>query len=446
MLKRILTVLFSLVVLSTLKTVAQNDIHWTLQACIDYALDHNIEIQRQELSQQESELSLKESKWAFSPSISASTGVTGSTGRVLDPTTYQFVQTNYTANTSSSISGNITLFEGGRKVYALRKSELGMKASLLEMEALRDNLRMNVIASYLDVLCAEEQRKSTESIVLKLESQLERSQIMFDAGLITESDVLQLHSQVFSAKNDVLAAENSCEMTKLALCNLLEIEDYKSFSVVAPDDEYTDIFLEVDKTIESRPDYQKALLNQEISRRDEQLSKALLWPSVSLSAGYGSNFSDARKKAIQNQDGTFNYGAYPFFQQYADNASAYASISLNIPILNRMTASRNVKRARIQARNAEFSVATARKEIRMKILQAQIDFNTASDKYHAAQEQLAYAEAAERQICDKYNLGATDFNSWNNAVYELAVSQYSLSAAKCTLIMKHEILKVYAGE
>ena len=54
------------------------------------------------------------------------------------------------------------------------------------------------------------------------------------------------------------------------------------------------------------------------------------------------------------------------------------------------------------------------------------------------------AEAAEKQICDKYNLGAADFNAWNTAVYELAVAKYNLSEARCTLLMKYEILKIYA--
>lgn len=443
--KRVTLLFFITVLTFPGRIYAQTDSLWTLQACVDYALEHNLEIRRQELSEQESQINLRESKWAFSPSLSASAGATGSTGRVLDPTTYQFVQTSYTANTSSSISGNVTIFEGGRKIYALRKSELGLKASLLDSESLRDNIKMNVIASFLDVLCAEEQKKSAESTVLKLEEQLKRSQIMFEAGSITESDVLQLNSQLFAARNDVASARNAYDMARLSLCNLLELEDYKSFSVCAPDEDYTQILLDVEKSVESTPDFKRAVLNSELSLWDERLSKAAMWPTLSLSVGYGTNYSDARKKMVQNPDGTISYEAYPFLQQYADNASAFASISLNIPILTGMRANSGVKRARLQVQKTELAVATVRKDIHKQILQAQIDFETASDKYKGAQEQLLYAEAAEKQICDKYNLGATDFNSWNTAVYELAVAKYNLSQARCTLMMKYEILKIYAN-
>jgi len=443
MLKRLLPLF--LIIAFPAVAYGQADNSWTLQECIDYALEHNLEIKKQDLSEQVSEINLRESKWAFSPSISASNGVTGSSGRVLDPTTYQFVQTNYTVNSSSSISGNVTLFEGGRKIYALKKSELGLKASLLDSEALRDNIKMNVIASFLDVLCAEEQKNTAESTVSKLKEQLNRSQIMFESGSITESDVLQLNSQLFAARNDLTSALNAYDLARLSLCNLLELEDYKSFSACSPDGDYSQILFDVEQAVEAVPDYQKAVLNRDISHRDEQISKAALWPTLSLSTGYGSNYSDARKKMIQNPDGTVSYEAYPFLQQYADNASAFASVSLSIPILTGMRANSGVKRSKIQAQIAELAVETVRKDIRKKIIQARIDYDMASDKYKGAQEQLLFAEAAERQICDKYNLGTADFNSWNTAVYELAVAKYNLSQAKCTLMMKYEILKIYAN-
>lgn len=446
MLKRTVTLFIGFISAFPFAASACPDSLWTLQACIDYALEHNVEIRQQKLAEMICEEDLSESRWAFSPSISASTGMTGSTGRVLDPTTYQFIETKYTANTNSSISGNMTLFEGGRKLFAFRKSKLGLNAALLDTEALRNNLKMNVIAAFLDVLCAEEQKQCAESTVSKLEEQMKRSQNMYEAGAITESDILQLKSQLFAARNDILAACNAYDLAKLSLCDLLEIEDYKSFSICSQDDIYACVIPEFDieKAIEAVPEFRKAVLNREIMAKDQQIAKSSLWPSLSISAGYGSNFSDAQRKMIQNPDGTLTYEAYPFLQQYADNASAYASISLNIPILTGMRTNINIRRTNIQAQNAEYVVVTVRKEVRKKIIQAQIDFNTASEKYISAQEQLRYAEAAEMQISDKYNLGVVDYSSWNAALYELAIARYNLSEARCTLIMKNEILKVYA--
>ena len=122
---------------------------WTLEDCINYAEENSIDVQKQALTTDKSRLDLQEGKWAFVPSISASTNYTASTGRVLDPTTYQFVQTSLTGNSSSSISGDIALFEGGKKIHALKRAKLSLRASFLKEESVRYNLKLNVIAAYI---------------------------------------------------------------------------------------------------------------------------------------------------------------------------------------------------------------------------------------------------------------------------------------------------------
>lgn len=417
---------------------------WTLEDCINYAEENSIDVQKQALTTDKSRLDLQEGKWAFVPSISASTNYTASTGRVLDPTTYQFVQTSLTGNSSSSISGDIALFEGGKKIHALKRAKLSLRASLLKEESVRYNLKLNVIAAYMDVLCAEENIRIAEQSASLVEAQYERSKIRLEAGDITESDVLQLRSQLYSAQNDVSSARQSAKMALLSLCNLLEIEDYESFKVAEPAmDELTTELLDMDAAIEKHPDYQASLLNESLAHQDIKIAKASLYPTLSLSAGYGSSFSDARQKAIPNPDGTITYEAYPFFQQYADNRSVYVSVGLRIPIITGLSARNSVKRAKIAASEAECETLSIRKLLRKNILQAQIDCEAARDKYLRAREEVRYAEEAQRQIEEKYNLGETDCLAWSAALAELAKAKYSESEAKYTCLLKAEILKSY---
>ena len=417
---------------------------WTLEDCINYAEENSIDVQKQALTTDKSRLDLQEGKWAFVPSISASTNYTASTGRVLDPTTYQFVQTSLTGNSSSSISGDIALFEGGKKIHALKRAKLSLRASFLKEESVRYNLKLNVIAAYMDVLCAEENIRIAEQSASLVEAQYERSKIRLEAGDITESDVLQLRSQLYSAQNDVSSARHSAQMALLSLCNLLEIEAYESFPVAEPAmDELTTELLDMDAAIEKHPDYQASLLNESLAHQDIKIAKASLYPTLSLSAGYGSSFSDARQKAIPNPDGTITYEAYSFFQQYADNRSVYVSVGLRIPIITGLSARNSVKRAKIAASEAECETRSIRKLLRKNILQAQIDCESARDKYLRAREEVRYAEEAQRQIEEKYNLGETDCLVWSAALAELAKAKYSESEAKYTGLLKAEILKSY---
>lgn len=418
---------------------------WSLDDCIDYALSHNVNMKRQELTNDVALLDVEEAKWSFAPSFSASSNYTMSVGRVLDPTTYDFIKTNYTGNSSTSISGNVILYNGGRRNAILERARLNLRAMLLEDEVLKNNIKINVTASYLDVLCTAEQVRISKEIVLKIQSQLDRINLLLDAGVVTESDVLQLKSQLFSAINDTIATTNLYNLAKLSLCDLLEIDEYKTFSVITPDEDLSlPQILNVETIIDVMPEYQSGQMSLEVKKKDIKIAKSSLLPSVSLAAGLGTNYSDARKKVIINTDGTLDYESYSFFQQYADNANAYASININIPVLSGLSAKRNVKRAKMNVENEEYSLGLERRVLRKRLIQAQLDCESAYQAYNSAVEQLRYAENVEQQMSDKYNLGAVDFNTWNIAVVELASAGYNMAKAKYTCMMKKKILLIYA--
>lgn len=433
-----------IVLLRTLTVSSQTPKIWTLEDCINYAEEHNINVHKQSFATEKERLALQKEKWSFVPSISASSGYTASIGRVLDPTTYQFEQTNLTSNSSSSVEGSVTLFAGGKKMKTFERAKLSLKASFLKEKSNKYNLKLNVITAFMDVLCAREQisiaRKSAELI----KEQLVRSQNLLDAGSITEADVLQLQSQLFAAENDLSAAQQSEKIAKLSLCDLLEIEDYETFSVAEPS--YLsgcNSTIDVNASIINHPDYQTSVINKSLAESDYKIAKSVLYPTISLSVGYSSSWSDARKKTIQNPNGTIRYEAYSFFEQYVDNAGAYVSVGLKIPILTGLAARNSLRRAELAVREAELVTIEYYKKLRKQIIQAQIDCDSARDQYIRSIAEARYSEEAQYQITDKYNLGATDYLSWKTALIESVRSSYYLVDKKCTYILKCEILKMY---
>ena len=164
------------------------------------------------------------------------------------------------------------------------------------------------------------------------------------------ADLLQIQSQLADAENDVLTARNNYDISRLNLCQLLEIDDYTSFRTAAPDvselvrNGMADEPAAILDAAQSLPEVESARVGIDLARRSLQIARAAYWPTISLSAGYGSSYSDARQKMFQNADGTYRYEAYPFFEQYKDNASSYVSLSLNIPIFGKLTTRKNVLR------------------------------------------------------------------------------------------------------
>ena len=417
---------------------------WTLDRCIEHALEHNIDIKRKELVRETKEVAVSEGKWAYSPSIYFSTSGTGSSGRVLDQTTYEFIKNSTVGSSSSSIAGSLNLFSGMSRVYALQRAKLDLQSESARLESLKYDVRKSVTAAFLSLLCAGTDYQSALQAKALLESQLERIVILVESGKVTESDRLQAKAQIFAAECDVATAEGAIETAKMELCQLLEIRDLSSFSVVE-DTDLSDAGYDLSGTgvaVTSRPEYRSAELAIEIARKDLQIAKSAFYPSLSLSAGYGSSYSTARQKSIQNPDGTFRFEAYPFFEQYVDNRSSYVSFSLNIPIFNVMSTRNAVRRGKIAVRDAEYVLQKTEKELKKEYLQAEIDCRTAYKKYAAAREQLVFAEEAERQVRERYELGASNFNAWNTAATELAKARYSLSAAKYTYILEMKFLEI----
>ena len=373
---------------------------WTLEECIAHAYQQNIEIKTQELAVAEKRLSLSESKWSYAPELSASAGHSLSTGRVLDPTTY-----------NASVGVSLPLFSGLRNHYNLQRAKLDLRSSLLAVETTRRSVRLNVTARYLEVLCAEETIRDAEQVVSELEVQAGKTERMVEARKVTMADLLQIRSQLSDARNDVLTARNTCEIARLELCQLPEVES--------------------------------ARVGIELARRDLQLARTAYWPTLSLAAGYGSSYSDARQKMFQQADGTYRYEAYPFFEQYRDNASSYVSLSLSIPIFGKFTTRKNVQRQKLALRRAEYALRTAEKQVEKEVTQALIDARTAWARYLGAQEFVALAEEAARQVSRKYDLGAATVTDYNAAVTTRVKARSQLLQAKYEYLFKIKTLTYY---
>ena len=419
---------------------------WTLEECIDYALEHNIEIKRQELGVDNSEIGLSESRWDYAPMLSAGSSYSISSGRVLDQTTYEFIENNVVGSSSASVSGSVQVFSGMRRHYALKKAKASMKASLADLESVRQDIELNVTAAYLQILCDQENLASAREMALMLESQMERIQTMVDLGRVTEADLLQIRSQHYAALNDVAAAEGQCRLSKMELCQLLEIQDWEDFAIEpmnVNDYDGMRLFPITDSlAVESRPEYRSAEAGVEVARRNLQIARSSYYPSLSLSAGYGTSYSGARQKAVQNPDDTYRYEAYPFFRQYLDNGSSYLSLSLNIPIFSGMSTRNSIRRAKNACLDAQYALQAVKKQLSREYEQALIEYQTSCRQYETVREQLAYAEEAARMMTEKYNLGKTDYLSWRQAESEYLKAKKDCITSKYKCHFSLQIIKM----
>lgn len=422
---------------------------WTLARCISWARENNIQILQKGLSIDESELAARQTRLDYIPSLNASANSSTSFGNSYDPVS-QNSQESYTS-ISASASVSTDVFAGLRKLHSMRRSDLSLKETLLSIEKAKNDLTLNVTASYLDILFAEEKLAIAETQIGVLEMQVARSRKQLDAGAATLGDLLQIQSQLADAKHQKLLTENQRVLAYFNLCQLLEIEDFMSFRIVAPEAVVilTDMSIssaqEIIDVAQSLPEIEGARLGIEIAKKDIRIAKADYYPTLRFSIGYGSNYADNMKLPDPDNPGTYLNERYPFFDQMKNHAGASANLSLSIPIFNSLRTRNAVKTKQVALRRADYNLQLAQKQLSKEIQQAFIDAHGALEQYNSTVSNVETYEESFRMVDQKFNLGAATPVDYGVALYNLVNARAELSQAKYQFIFKTKILDFYKG-
>ena len=416
--------------------LAQESRPWSLQECVEYAIEHNATLKKEEYSYETKELSVKEKEWAFAPTITANSSFSASRGRVLDQTTYEFIGNSRIGTGTYSIVGNVTLFNGFRSLFELDLSKLDLKAAFYQAESKENELRKMIIDAYFLIKCNEAAIESSKHIRDIVCSQLDiiEKRLMF--GRAIETDFLSAKSLYYEADCDVVTAEGNLEISKNNLCYLLginpplpfTIENVDSVDVLCTDD--------LDIITESLPEYLASEIGIKIAEKERKIVQSYFSPTLSLSLGYGSSFSTARKMLIEDSFNSNIYKPYPFMNQLIDNASYYFTLNLSIPIFNRYSTKIQDKKAVIAIENARVSFSAVTQKLHQEMNQLKIECHSAYKKSEMAEQEFIFAESTELNLREKYKLGLVDYNTWNTSLVNLAKARYNLVEAKYLYLAK----------
>ncbi|MDR3365662.1 MAG: TolC family protein [Prevotellaceae bacterium] len=433
---------------------------WSLSECIAYAKEHNVSVKRQELTLQEAKVSSRQATYSYLPTVGVGGSSNTSHGRILDPTTYEYIENKTSTSVDASVSLTVDLFAGFRRLNNQRLAELNLLASLADLKKAQNDLTLNVTAAYLEILFAEENVKLAESKVKTLKQQEAKTQQMVNARTKTHGDLLQVQAQVSEAESDASAAHGQQQKAYLNLCRLLEVEDYRSFRVATPDSadvltaDTTHTADDIVKAAQLLPDIAGAQLRVGMAEKSVAVAQSDLYPTLSLSGGYGTTYSDAREKMaldeqdlpILNDQNEPTYRKYLFADQVKDNANAYISLSLNIPIFNAWRTRSNIKLSKVALRRAEYDLLLAQKQLSQEVEQLLIETSVALRRYHSSVTAVKASEEAFRYIESKLNVNMATAVDYNVALDNLIKAQSTLMQTKYEYIFKTKVIDFYSGK
>lgn len=452
---------------------------WSLQECADYALANNITIKRSEQLVRSNEALFFQSKAALLPSINGSASYNFNAGRTLDPTTQDFVNQNVQSS-NLGVTGSLLLFQGGQQLNSIKQSRTLVAASQLDVQQSKNDVALNVVIYYAQVLSMQELLEIAKLQVNTSDLQVQRTSKLVQAGSLPETNLLDLKAQLAADRTALITAQNNLNIARLNLMQAMNLPATDNFTVekievpVPTSAEYEKGVQEVYEVAEkTQPFVQSADLKVQSSRIGVAVARGAYFPSLSLVAGFSTNYSNAR--VLFEGGGTNpippnniigyvlgNAGApvsnapvdqiprteikYHYFDQVKDNLSQFVGIRLNIPILNGWQTRTAVSRSYINLRTDEIAAQTTRIQLRQTLEQAYNNMRAAAAQYSSSVEQVAALELAFKATENRFNVGLLNSVDYALAKVNLDRARATLVQAKYDYILRTKVLDFYQNK
>lgn len=304
-------VYFAMILAAVTSVSAQEAKKWTLDDCIDYALEKNIQLQQDKISLEESSVDVKTAKAALFPSLSFSTGqnVTNrpyqETSNTVSGTEIISSDSKTTYNGNYGLNAQWTLWNGNKRLNTIKQRRTSQQIAGLAVTETENSLQEQIAQIFIQILYADESVKINRNTLQVSQATYDRGKELFQEGSISKADLAQLESQVSSDKYQLVTSESSLRDYKLQLKQLLELDGTEEMDLVLPElvDEHVlqplpaqeDVY---QQALASRPEIQSSKLSIENSKLDISVAKAGYLPTISLSASTGSMTNSASDNSL----------------------------------------------------------------------------------------------------------------------------------------------------
>ncbi|QHL86392.1 TolC family protein [Nibribacter ruber] len=426
------------------QTATGSETVWTLQQAVDQGVKSNLQVLQRGLSVEEATVNLKQSRNDLLPSLNASASYGYSFGLFNDPVTYESLNAQ-NQSSNYSVSGSIPLYSGNRLQNSIKQSRLNQQASVLDVEKVKNDVTLDVVQAYMQILLNQELLKTNQERLNLTKLQVERTEKLFKAGSVPESNLLDLNAQMASDELNIITAQNQIELAELNLIQLLNLKEANTatFAIETPslpDPDQSVIAFNsqqvFEAALERMPEIKSSLLRIQSAQKQLDITRGNYLPTLSLSGNISSRYS--KTNLFPDQD--------PYSQQIRDNFGQFIGLNLNIPIFNSFRVRNNVQLSKVYLNNARINSEIAQNQLNYTIAQAYTDAIGAQKRFVAAKKQLVAFEQAFKNAEIRLNNGLINNVDFNVARNNLVKAQSDIIQAKYDYTFKLKILEFYQGK
>lgn len=416
---------------------------WTLQDCVNHALENNITIKQGENTLLTNEQNIIASKGSFLPSVGVNAGHNIGIGtQRIDIGNTQVIVDRTSHSTSLGLNASQTIFNGFQLTNLYQQSKLNLETSKLELARIKDDVSLNVVNAFLNVLFNKENLQTAKAQLEFSKKQLEQVKSLVDAGVQPRVNIYDTEATLSTDEQNVTLAENNEALALLSLSQLLQVP-FESFNVEvldigSPSEAllYSNIAPILNYALENRNEIKIAEKNIENAQLGTEISKSGYLPSVTL--GYGFNTNAFFSNVIQNEQA--------FLEQLNNQKGHNLNINVNIPIFSRFQNKTNVAKSKIQEENSKLNLEQAKLTLEANVQRAFTDAKAAFKAFEAAKKAMAAQELSFSNSQERYTFGSMNSFELDQARIRLVNSQASLINAKYDFVFKTKVLDFYMGK
>ena len=417
---------------------------WTLEKCIDYAVEHNIAVRQMENQIEQRQLQLQTSKAQRLPDLNASAGQNFSFGRGLTAEN-TYTNTN-TSSTSFSIGTSVPLFTGFQIPNQVKLSQLNLEAATKDLEKARNDIRTQVAQAFVQTLYDMEISNVARRQIAIDSAQVARLKVLLEVGRASHAELSQQQATLAQSQLTATQAQNNVQLALLNLSQLLELDTPEGFAIAVPDSSLHSSLLTPNSSLltpESifaeaegiRPEIQSEQVRLKATEHSIKIAQAGLYPSLSFSAGLGTNYYT-----------TSGFPSDGFGKQLKNNFSQYLGFNLSIPIFNRLQTRSSIRSARVDRLNQQLQLDNVRKQLYKEIQQAYYNTVAARQKLSSSQQARQASQDAFALVQAKYEQGKATITEFNEARNNMLKAESDLTQARYEYLYQTALIRFYQGK
>lgn len=419
---------------------------WTLQQCIDYALEHNVQLLKSRAMEESSAVDVTEAKAGRLPSLSASL-TQGVTYRPFQETGGSYVNGGIatsaadkaTQNGSYGVNASWTVWNGGKTKMNITNAQYSQQLAAYDTQTSANSIKEQIAQLYIQILYMTEAESVNRALLAQDSIICARGREMVEVGSMAKADLAQLEAQVSQGRYDVVNIQTQIADSKMQLKQLLELPASESFDIAPAEPADAEVLQAIPAkatiyaaALESRPEIQKSKLAIEQSQLSTKIAKSSYYPTISLQGSLGDSHITGSQQS--------------YFTQMKNNFNGQLGVTVSIPIFDNRQTKSSVERAKIAETTAQLDLQDAEKELYQTIETYWLNAVSSQSKYVAAKASVQSSEASYELVSEQFNVGLKNIAELLTSRSTLMSAQQQMIQDKYTALLNRNLLNFYGGE